>query len=59
MGDAKGCYITSFDPKDVAEKLEKVLTFSGHTNGRERIKNLKLDEKNTADKIIRVYKNEI
>lgn len=59
MGDAKGCYITSFDPKDVAGKLEKVLTFSGKTNGRERIKRLKLDAKNTAGKIIRVYKNEI
>ena len=59
MGDAKGCYITSFDPKNIAEKLEKVLTFAGKTNGRERIKYLKLDAKKTADKIIRVYKKEI
>lgn len=38
IGNTEGCYITSFDPKDVAEKIKMALDFGKRTNGRENIK---------------------
>ncbi len=60
LGNTEGCYLTSFDPQDVAEKLEKALRFSkerGQTTGRERIFQLGLDADTVASKIIDVYKS--
>ncbi len=37
LGDTPGCYITSFDPKDVAEKLNMALTFA-HLHNRTKRK---------------------
>jgi len=37
IGNTEGCYITSFDPKDVAEKIGMALDFGKRTNGRECI----------------------
>ncbi|MCD4666011.1 MAG: glycosyltransferase [Bacteroidales bacterium] len=61
VGDVKevisgtdGCYLTSFDPKDVADKIENALTFNKRTNGRENIKHLEASV--IADKIINIYK---
>lgn len=57
IGDTEGCYITSFDPEDVAEKIRLALDFSlkkGKTNGREKI--LKFDNKLIAKKVYQVYK---
>lgn len=51
-----GCYICSYDPEDVAEKIKEALEFGKRTNGREKIKHL--DEKIIAQKIIGVY-NEV
>ena len=59
IGDTKGCYISSFEPEDVAAKIEQALEFSktkGRTNGRERIISLGLDADTTAQKIIEVYR---
>lgn len=56
VGDTKGCYITSFEPNDIAEKIVKVLEFREKTNGRERIKKLGLDSNNIANRLIDVYK---
>ncbi len=59
IGDTEGCYITSFDPKDVAEKIKLALEFvrtKGRTKGRERLVELGLDSETVAKRIIGVYK---
>jgi len=55
IGDTKGCYVTSFDPNDVAEKLRIALEFGKRTNGRENINYL--DSNLIAKKIIKIYEN--
>jgi glycosyltransferase involved in cell wall biosynthesis len=58
MGDTEGCYLTSFDPADVAEKIKRAIAFGndkGRTNGRERIFELGLDSETVAKKILEVY----
>lgn len=65
VGDVKkvitgieGCYVTSFDPTDVAEKLKLALEFaqkSRRTKGRERIVELGLDGETIAGRILEVY----
>jgi teichuronic acid biosynthesis glycosyltransferase TuaC len=58
IGNTEGCYITSFDPADVAEKIKLALEFSGskgRTNGRQRIFELGLDAESIAKRIIEVY----
>jgi glycosyltransferase involved in cell wall biosynthesis len=56
IGDTDGCFISSFDPADVADKIKAALDFGRKTNGRERIKELGLDSETIANKIIQVYK---
>lgn len=51
----KGCYITSFEPNDVAKKIQKALEFGARTNGRQRIVKLGLDSVTVAKNIIRIY----
>lgn len=58
LAGTEGCFITRFDPEEVAEKIRLALKFAmvhGRTRGRERIKELGLDLEATADKIIAVY----
>jgi glycosyltransferase involved in cell wall biosynthesis len=55
IGNTDGCYICSYDPVDVAEKIEMALSFGKRTNGRERIIELGLDSDSIAKKIIQVY----
>jgi teichuronic acid biosynthesis glycosyltransferase TuaC len=58
MGDTEGCYITTFEPEDVADKIKLALEYSdkkGRTKGRERIFDLGLDSETIASKIITVY----
>ena len=62
IGKTEGCYITSFDPQDVAKKIQMALEFSkekGKTNGRDRIIELGLDDNTIAQRIINVYKEVI
>jgi teichuronic acid biosynthesis glycosyltransferase TuaC len=54
-GKTEGCFVTSFDPGDVAKKLEKALAFSKRTKGREHIEHL--DNMVTAGKIIKIYED--
>jgi len=59
FGNDAGHFITSLDPKDVAEKIKAALDYSkkfGRTNGRKRIIELGLDSETIAKKIINVYK---
>lgn len=48
-------YVTSFDPKDVADKIQRVINCSERTNGRERIDALHLDNPQVAEHLIKVY----
>ena len=49
-----GCYLTSFEPEDIALKIRDAIKFAGRTKGREKIKNF--DNNIIADKIYSVYK---
>ena len=59
LGDTEGCYITSFDPQDVADNIQKALDFGKRTKGRERIIQLGLDSDTIVKKIIEIYKKMI
>jgi teichuronic acid biosynthesis glycosyltransferase TuaC len=58
-GNTEGCFIASFDPADVADKIKKAIHFTetvGRTNGRSRIIELGLDSQSVAKRIIEIYK---
>jgi len=58
IGETDGCFICSFDPGDVADKIKLAMIFSGktgRTNGRERIIELGLDSDKIANRIMSVY----
>jgi len=55
IGKTDGCYITAFDPKDVASKIKQALDFGKRTTGREDIKHLEASI--IAKKIIKVYES--
>jgi len=62
VGDVKwlldgieGCYITSNDPNDVADKIKKALDFKGKTRSREKLISLGLDSEHIAKRIIKIY----
>jgi len=55
IGSTEGCYITGFNPEDVAQKILKALEFGTRTSGREKIQHL--DSDIIAKKIIAVYQN--
>lgn len=57
IGNTKGCYLCSYAPEDVAEKIKIALDFGKKTNGRKRIIELGLDSKTIAKKIIKTYKS--
>jgi teichuronic acid biosynthesis glycosyltransferase TuaC len=57
IGQTKGCYITDFDEKNVAYFLTQAIDFANRTEGRERIKELKIDSISIARQLIEVYKN--
>jgi teichuronic acid biosynthesis glycosyltransferase TuaC len=53
VGNTAGCFICSFDPSDVAEKLRKALESNGRTNGRKAVEHLRSEL--IAKKIADVY----
>ena len=58
--DLAGCYLTSFDPGDVAAKLKIAADFAkkdGRTRGRDRIIELGLDSEIVARRIWDVYES--
>lgn len=62
MGNTEGCYMTSYDPKECASRISQAIAFSKkqkHTDGRDRIISLGLDNKIVADKILGVYNDVI
>jgi glycosyltransferase involved in cell wall biosynthesis len=54
LGNTEGCYVTSYDPEDVAEKIKMAIQFGKRTNGRRKIEHLESGV--IANKIIDVYK---
>lgn len=57
LGNLDGHYICTFDPKDVAEKVEKALAFNSRTKGRERIIELGLTNDLVAKKLVDIYQS--
>jgi glycosyltransferase involved in cell wall biosynthesis len=57
LGDLDGHYLCSFDPKDVADKVEKALDFGCRTKGRERIIKLRLTNDLVAKKLVEIYED--
>lgn len=53
ISNTDGCYIASYDPADVADKLKKALCLEKPTNGRNNIKHLEINT--VARKIIDIY----
>jgi len=52
--NTEGCYITTFQPEDIADKIKRALEYGQRTKGRENIKHL--DINTVAQRIIKVYK---
>jgi len=57
ISGTEGCYITSFDPEDVAAKIKLALDFGRRTNGREKINHF--DNKIIAEKVYNIYEQVI
>jgi glycosyltransferase involved in cell wall biosynthesis len=53
MSDTEGCFICTFEPLDVAEKIQMALDFGKRTNGREKLNHL--DNSLIAARIIEIY----
>lgn len=54
VSNTEGCFITSFKPEDLADKIIKALEFGKRTMGREDIKHL--ESSIVANSIINIYK---
>lgn len=57
MNDVPGYYLTSFDPVNVAENINKALNYSGPVEGRKKIIELGLDSITINNRIIQLYKD--
>ncbi len=53
ISDTEGCYISLFNPDDVADKIKLAIEFNKKTNGREKIKHF--DNNLIAKKIYEIY----
>ena len=51
-----GCFISTYKPTDIADKLKQALEYGKRTDGRERILSLGLDREAVAKQILSVYK---
>ncbi len=49
-----GCYIVESDPEVIGMAIDNALSFGKRTNGRDKIRNLDVD--NISDKLIEIYK---
>ena len=57
IGQTEGCYIATFEPEDVSQKIKMAIDFGKRTNGREHIKHL--EEKVIANSIVKLYNKTI
>ena len=58
IGETPNCYVTSFRPQEVAEKILRAIRSEERHNGRDRISYLRLDAGSVADRMLDYY-NEI
>jgi len=56
MGNLRCCYLSSYSPEDVAEKIRYALFDDDCGDLRKRILSLKLDTESVTEKIINIYK---
>ncbi len=56
ISGVEGCYISSYDPKDVANKISLAIEKNSRTNGKNKIEIMKLDSNNIAKRIVEIYK---
>jgi len=54
IGKTAGCYVTGFEPNEIADKITKVLSFGKQTDGRTVIQHLDLGR--IAQRVIKIYK---
>ncbi len=52
-----GCFVSSYDVDDVADKLKRALSFNGRTTGREDIEKKGLFLESIANQLLNVYRN--
>lgn len=58
VSGVEGCYIVpTREPKDIAEALQKAITFEGKTNGRERILEMGLSNEQVAERLMAIYES--
>lgn len=53
----EGCFISAYDPTDIAQKLRQALDYGKRTEGRKRIFDLDLDSESVARRILEVYRS--
>ena len=58
VNGVEGCYVVrTREPKDIAEALQKALAHEGKTNGRARIQEMGLSNKQVAERLIAIYES--
>jgi len=57
FGNTRGCYLTTYDPVEIANKIMQAMDFRTRTEGRQRIISLGLDSSSIARRIIDIYKS--
>lgn len=55
IAETEGCFLTDFEPQNVAEAISKALLFQGRTNGRDKMS--RYDNKKIVNEIIKIYNN--
>lgn len=58
-GNTDGCFITSFEVKDVAQKIKAAIEYGKRTEGRQRIAYLGLDSVTAAKRLTDVYRTHV
>ena len=56
INQVEGCYLTTYEPEEIAAKIKLAFDFGKKTAGRERIIDLKLDLETVAERIEEVYR---
>ena len=56
IADTPGCFLSSYEPADIATKLKLAMEYEKPTEGRKRILELGLDSETVASKIVDIYR---
>ena len=58
FGSTEGCFVTNYDPKEIAGAIKKALNFK-KVNTRQRLLDLGLDLDGTAERLLKIYRDVI